>query len=575
MDLLSKQILHQQVMKLLKDRPDWFTSKRNDGRDTSNSFLLLAVSAYLSCEIDEARRLIVDGGDDAGIDALNVEILPDDDFEITFFQAKYSWKDLEKNPNFPANAVQRLVQTVKCFFDTSRSLQLHSELNARREEVLSLIEEGKFPRVRVVFLGNGQRWNSEGQSHIDNAGLSTAAIVWFSHEDIFKANKKPEDIKVDFRLQGKATLENFEFKRVIIGRVPVTEIAKLVEKFGDGLFDKNVRRFLGVPKNRVNQAIRGSLISDEESPLFYFLNNGITMICRKFRHSEFSESNWMVQTEGLQIVNGGQTSKTIQETIQASPDFDFSRAFVLVRLYEVEFDSDNSSWFVSKITLATNSQTPIDLRDLRSNEIIQLQLVESIKLLGYQYIPKRSGLVTSDNKSIPSSVAAEAVLAVWRQKPHLARFKSSELFGKFYEEIFQANAGTTALNAAQLIMAVLVFRYADARRKDSNQLHPEPINIHRPYSYYFAAMLMGKSLLANVPVTLPMLNPNTFPTVLERWEKTREVLYTKAMESISDAIAQQLSSVSSHDPRRISALFRRGDILNTLLGDSKSVNFFS
>ena len=235
-------------------------------------------------------------------------------FEVTFFQAKYSGKDPEKESHFQANAVLRLIKTVQCFFDQGKSLTLHKDLRAQREEVLSLIEEGKFPRVRVVFLGNGQRWNEEGQTHIDNARLDSTQIIWFSHEDIYKANKSVEDISGQFRLQGKATLENFDFKRVIIGRVPVGEIARLVDEFGDGLFDKNVRRFLGVPKNRVNQAIRDSLLSQEEQPLFYFLNNGITMICKKFRHSEFSESDSEFPPSTATRQRGGHATLTKTQT---------------------------------------------------------------------------------------------------------------------------------------------------------------------------------------------------------------------------------------------------------------------
>ncbi|MEZ3485145.1 MAG: AIPR family protein [Lachnospiraceae bacterium] len=73
------------------------------------------------------------------------------------------------------------------------------------------------------------------------------------------------------------------------------------------------------------------------------------------------------------------------------------------------------------------------------------------------YIRKRDNL--SNTNVIPSTVAAESVLAVWREKPHLAKYKRNEFFDKYYADIF------ADLNAAQMIMAVLIFRFCDSMRK--------------------------------------------------------------------------------------------------------------
>lgn len=43
------------------------------------------------------------------------------------------------------------------------------------------------------------------------------------------------------------------------------------------------------------------------------------------------------------------------------PNIDFSQVYILVRLYEVNDDED----IVKDITYATNSQNPIDFRDLK------------------------------------------------------------------------------------------------------------------------------------------------------------------------------------------------------------------
>ena len=55
------------------------------------------------------------------------------------------------------------------------------------------------------------------------------------------------------------------------------------------------------------------------------------------------------------------------------PNIDFSEVYILVRLYEVNDDED----IVKDITYATNSQNPIDFRDLKSNDSIQILLETS------------------------------------------------------------------------------------------------------------------------------------------------------------------------------------------------------
>ena len=55
------------------------------------------------------------------------------------------------------------------------------------------------------------------------------------------------------------------------------------------------------------------------------------------------------------------------------PNIDFSQVYILVRLYEVNDDEN----IVKDITYATNSQNPIDFRDLKSNDSIQILLETS------------------------------------------------------------------------------------------------------------------------------------------------------------------------------------------------------
>ena len=98
---------------------------------------------------------------------------------------------------------------------------------------------------------------------------------------------------------------------------------------------------------------------------------------RKFSYNALQEQNWIVKIDHLQIINGGQTCKTIHQTLKAHPEIDFSQVYLLIRLYEVSKDEG----IIQDITYATNSQNPVDFRDLKSNDERQILLEKVHKIL--------------------------------------------------------------------------------------------------------------------------------------------------------------------------------------------------
>lgn len=49
-------------------------------------------------------------------------------------------------------------------------------------------------------------------------------------------------------MAGLSIQENFNFKRVIIGKVRITEIVRLMKEYGDSLLERNIRKYLGKMK---------------------------------------------------------------------------------------------------------------------------------------------------------------------------------------------------------------------------------------------------------------------------------------------------------------------------------------
>ena len=266
------------------------------------------------------------------------------------------------------------------------------------------------------------------------------------------------------------------------------------------------------------------------------------MICEKFNYNGLQEKNWNVKINGLQIINGGQTCRTIYQTLKDHGEIDFSQVYILVRLYEVSGDED----IVHDITYATNSQNPVDFRDL-------ILLEQSAKDLGYIYKRKRDNLGNAN--VIPATVAAEAVFAVWRGKPHLAKYKRNDFFDKYYAEIFEN------LNAAQMIVAVQIFRYCDNMRKRSAE--DEQIRAQRPFSQYFLAYMLGKRLLNECGISLDQLTHINFEKVKDYFEAKKESLYAEEEHRLVDILKNYFNQrdLEEIDGRTMAAVFRRFDVL--------------
>ena len=251
------------------------------------------------------------------------------------------------------------------------------------------------------------------------------------------------------RLAGKAIVEDLDYCRVLIGKIPVREIEVLFNRHGDLLLERqrpSLPRTTGKPGEPGNRPYVSGLRRNAGTSTSTTMasrcsaGNSPTTPCRA--------RTTRCRVEGLQVINGGQTCKTIQTTLAAlaGADAGLEKAFVLVRLYQLPSDSAD---LVRSITYATNSQNPVDLRDLRSNDPKQKSLETAIRDLGFTYHRHRSeaSLKPTD---ISSATAAEAVLSVWRERPHQAKFYGREHFGKLYDLIF-----TDDLNAAQVVIATL------------------------------------------------------------------------------------------------------------------------
>jgi len=540
----------------IRDQARKELSVNDEGRLKSLAFVYLCTKTLLDLDPDETFDCLTEGGGDFGVDALHMTEEIDGEFTVTLIQAKYK-SDLSGTSHFPESGINALINAIRHIFDPSAELgHINERLKFKVEEARSMIRDGYIPQVRAIACNNGQKWTGAAQEAIDRTGFGDQ-VTWehVNHDVLINILQRIKPVNETLRLVGKAIVEDMNFSRVCVGRIPATEVALLMRRHGERLLERNIRRYLGLHGNRVNEGIHNTLYSDPAN--FYFFNNGLTMICDDFSYNALQSSGYQIKVDNLQIVNGGQTCmtifKTMEEMERKGKPFP-EEASVLVRIYKLPRDNED---IVLRITQATNSQNPVDLKDLRANDEKQQRLESSIEALGYHYRRKRTEGSTKPT-DITSGAAAEAVLAVWRRAPHQAKFLTREHFGKLYDKIFD-----DTLNGAQVIIAVLLYRIAENHRRRPSE--GDPLFVR--YASCFIAMQMGKRLLQDLRIGLPALDHRNFERAKALVESRGEHYFEEAVADVHRALqslyGEQYSETISL--QQLSATFRRGDLIEQLV----------
>ena len=245
--------------------------------------------------------------------------------------------------------------------------------------------------------------------------------------------------------------------------VSAEEIRRMVVKYGDQLFKKNVRNFLD--KNVCNDGIVATLKAKPDS--FWYYNNGISIICDD---ADLAVESKYIRIINPQIVNGCQTAKSIEK---------FSgelNAAVLVRVI-----ATGNHTFIDEITHYQNSSNPVKKRDFKSNDPVQIRIKRDLKRRGYYYEIKRGEEFRKLSKKyramkqtyfreeITNESVAKYLVAVNkdpRMGPALATSKGSETFfdDEYYSKIFLDDLSAFDVLAPSLLYHTIFLTYSGDKR---------------------------------------------------------------------------------------------------------------
>jgi hypothetical protein len=210
---------------------------------------------------------------------------------------------------------------------------------------------------------------------------------------------------------------------------------RLINDPSGALFDSNIRRFLG--KNRsVNADILKTATDATSSYLFWFLNNGITIVCDAC-DPVTDPDNPMIKITNLQIVNGCQTANALAHASQEGSLRPDTR--VLLKIFETKDPT-----LASHIVLTTNNQNRISTRDLKANDAVQQDMQRRFANYNLLYEHKvnqyMATTLLSGQRIVSNEDVGQAYLAIALKKPGDARRRKYKVWTDNYTTIFSGGS---------------------------------------------------------------------------------------------------------------------------------------
>ena len=306
------------------------------------------------------------------------------------------------------------------------------------------LSHGEFPdqvsRIRTDYSG------AVGEFSFEVLGPSAVFDLMDRRER--RGTRVQERVRIIFD-QNKANLIEHSIEGVsgVVCTIPGSEIARTVNSHPT-IFDENLRRFRGVG-GAVNKAIMESCTASGEANLFWFLNNGITIVCDDFDvNKDFDEP--FINIENLQIVNGCQTATAIAkaETDQIlRPE-----THVLVRILKTA-----SPDLSDKLVVTTNTQNRITARELKAKDRIQYSIQSAFENrfdLWYERTSNEfAGIARKERRPIISNQRlGQAYLEIVIKRPGDARGRLYKIWSDDYERVFNDNVYPEAYLLSYLIV---------------------------------------------------------------------------------------------------------------------------
>ena len=352
----------------------------------------------------------------------------------------------------------------------SKSIEETVEISDPGNELANLIrtEFDSFERIKIYVVSD--RLRSDRFKTVDNhsaAGKQTFAIpidISYYHDVVMSRDTGSETVihASEFDLDGIEATEisntNEDYCKSYLGIIPGRFLAEIYKKYGSDLLESNVRSFLSV-RTGTNKGIKKTIETQPE--MFFAYNNGVAITATRVEYDK--KTKLISSFTNLQIVNGGQTTVSLYNTLGTTKETNLDLISVPMKLSVVS--AENASEVVQNISRYANTQNSVKESDLDSNTVFQKRMEQFSRRvmvprsgdLGSrkwyyertrgQYAQEISRRTGSTRKAFVAEYAKERVIDkiafskfryTYELKPHLVSKGGQTCYKKFSDSIEEA-----------------------------------------------------------------------------------------------------------------------------------------
>lgn len=426
-------------------------------KNLSRAFSAFVLSKLCNVTTKVACQAVVDDFDDFGLDAIFYDSQTE---TIYLVQSK-----LKEASAFTQDEALAFCQGVRKLINQDLS-DFNQHVQNRKIEIEEAVEDCS--RIQLIIAHTGD-------------GITNHAKL--ALEDLFKVESEEEmrlvQSYIDFnssliidKMQAAKALSRVNTELLLwncsrvadttqcyIGVVALSDLAKLHNDHKESLYEKNIRNFLG-KQTEVNKSISDSLKTNPNK--FFFLNNGVTLLCDLIDQKGLDKSKSKkrkFKLRGISVINGAQTISTAASILKENPGNSVSEAKVTVTLIQ----ADSESSFGKDVTRARNHQNPVHFTHFVALDDEQERLRRELSYLNIRYVYKAEASSLFDDNTIHVDEASQA-LALFQPDPRYpiwlkkdpSRFLDTT--SSVYKSLFTHN-----VTPHQLVNAVRLYRYINRR----------------------------------------------------------------------------------------------------------------
>jgi hypothetical protein len=425
---LEVRQIREALLREFSDRISMDDFQKKNPNERESALLSRAVAAKAArlltdCTSEEAAAGVIDGRDDFGIDAVAFSA---SGTELWLVQAK--WKN-SGTAGFNTEAALKLIHGLqkldnRDFDQFNERLRLlgdrvHGILSlptCRVHLVIALMGDGQLsPETRQILDDAAREFGGYGRT-IEYRVVDQAAFHRAIREDL-----EPEPITLTAKMTEGWHDRETPYE-AIVGDVNGAELARWYEENGERLYDRNVRKSLGL--TGVNKTLVDSMLEDPDG--FLYRHNGITVQCDTIEREFFAKRAMgapvALTLRNASVVNGAQTVTSANRAFAKDAEA-VAEAYVSVRIVSVQ---GAPAGFAQSITKATNTQNHMERRDFIAIDPVQSEIQKDFRIsLDKEYVFRRGEMDPAPESGCSVTEAATALACAYRDPTFAVRVKGS------------------------------------------------------------------------------------------------------------------------------------------------------